>query len=188
VTHPISWNSRKGHDAKRKPIVSEHWNKWKHSGKIIDQCSQGVSVCHIGLEKVEVVERSSSSTNPLNKKLLLFFNMIQTTRTMIYILPLTKERKFHNFEYFTIFFVSGKNTRFLHLQLHFNMIQWVLQRPWNAISGFPNNSQWNRTHRSETYKKHIDHHQVQTGSIVYAVHAFAMRFWLLVWFEWRLAF
>jgi len=34
-----------------KPIVSEHWSKWKHNGTIVDQCKQRGALCHVGLAK-----------------------------------------------------------------------------------------------------------------------------------------
>ena len=51
MTQLTNRNNTKSHHAKRKPVVSRHYNKWKYNGKITDQCQQGVSLRHIGLVK-----------------------------------------------------------------------------------------------------------------------------------------
>jgi len=54
-----------------KPIVSEHWGKWKHNGTIVDQCKQRGALCHIGLAK----DRGGHLVN--QPRLSLFYQVLR---------------------------------------------------------------------------------------------------------------
>jgi len=54
-----------------KPIVSEHWSKWKHNGTIVDQCKQRGALCHIGLAK----DRGGHLVN--QPRLSLFYQVLR---------------------------------------------------------------------------------------------------------------